>query len=312
MEDLQYVGFWARCRATMIDVVLLLMIMLPIAYMMYGNSFLEKSSEFNMVNNLINYILPFVVVLLWWHYKSTTPGKMFINAIIADATTLEKPSTKQFIIRNLAYLISLLPLGLGYFWAGWDEKKQAWHDKLAHTVVIQPKMEKKHMGIFAYISRGFGILMIGLTVPLIILGLMLQSGYLPDGDIYSKERLKSTVIQELKDKDILSDSDKLLYFQPDSFLSFTDSGTVITTEGIDVFYTSEDGEILNSIALFSEIPNLKIVLSDEIMGIEMVEIYILDDGEEYLQTIVNTKSGTKDSFKEEIMALWKNSRKKNK
>ena len=145
-------------------------------------------------------------------------------------------------------------------------------------------------------------------IPLMVLGLMVEGGYMPDGDMYTKERLKSSVIEELKKRNIINDSDKLVYFQPDSIFSFTDSGTMITREGINVFYTSEDTEILSSNALFSEIPNLKIVLTDDIMGIEMVEIYILDNNEEYLHAIVNTKTGTKDSFKKEIMGLWKNAR----
>ena len=308
MEDLQYVGFWARFRATMVDIILLLLIIFPIFYLLYGDAFMEKSTEFNVVNNLINYIFPFIGVLILWHYKSATPGKMLIKATIVDATTYTKPSTKQFVIRNLGYWISLLPLGLGYFWAGWDKKKQTWHDKLAHTVVVQPKMEEKHVGFATYMIRGFGILFIGIMIPLMILGLMVEGGYMPDGDIYTKERLKSSVMQELKDKDLLSDSDKLVYFQPDSMLSFTDSGTIITIEGINVFYTSEDTEILSSNALFSEIPELKIVLTDDIMGIEMAEIYILDNNEEYLHAIVNTKTGTKDSFKKEIIRLWNNAR----
>ena len=308
MEDLQYVGFWARFRATIIDGTLLLLIIYPIFYLLYGDVFMQRATEFNTVNNLINYIFPFIGILILWHYKSATPGKMFIKATIVDATTYEKPTTKQFIIRNIGYWVSLLPLGLGYFWVGWDKKKQAWHDKLAHTVVVQPKTEKKHTTVLGYIARGFGILLIGLMIPLFVLGFLVIGGYMPDGDIYKADKLKISVIQELKDKSLINNAQELRYFQPDSLFSFTDSGTVITTEGINVFYTSEDSEILSSNALFSEIPNLKIVLTDDIMGIEMVEIYILDNDEEYLHAIVNTKTGTKDSFKKEVMRFWKDAR----
>jgi uncharacterized RDD family membrane protein YckC len=34
----------------------------------------------------------------------------------------------------------LLPFGLGYFWVAFDKKKQSFHDKLANTLVIQPKV----------------------------------------------------------------------------------------------------------------------------------------------------------------------------
>jgi len=35
--------------------------------------------------------------------------------------------------------LSGLFLGLGYFWALFDRNAQAWHDKLAGTVVIQKR-----------------------------------------------------------------------------------------------------------------------------------------------------------------------------
>jgi uncharacterized RDD family membrane protein YckC len=31
----------------------------------------------------------------------------------------------------------MLPLGLGFLWIAFDKRKQAWHDKLAGTVVIR-------------------------------------------------------------------------------------------------------------------------------------------------------------------------------
>jgi uncharacterized RDD family membrane protein YckC len=50
--------------------------------------------------------------------------------------TVNKPTVKQSVIRYLAYYVSLIPLGLGFFWIAWDDKKQGWHDKIAGTIVI--------------------------------------------------------------------------------------------------------------------------------------------------------------------------------
>ena len=86
---------------------------------------------------VINYLLPFVGVILFWIYKSATPGKMVIKAHIVDAKTGCKPSVKQLVIRYLGYFVSTIPLGLGLMWVGWDKRKQGWHDKLANTVVIK-------------------------------------------------------------------------------------------------------------------------------------------------------------------------------
>jgi len=63
-------------------------------------------------------------------------------------------------LQTLLVTVSLyvfLTIGLGYFWVIWDKRKQGWHDKLANTVVIQPKTEKKSIGFGGYLLRGLGI-----------------------------------------------------------------------------------------------------------------------------------------------------------
>ena len=45
-------------------------------------------------------------------------------------------SRKQLLLRYLGYYVSLLPVGLGFFWIGLDRRKQGWHDKLAGTLVV--------------------------------------------------------------------------------------------------------------------------------------------------------------------------------
>jgi len=87
---------------------------------------------------IVNWIFPLVATVVFWVYKSATPGKMALKAKVVDARTGYTPTVKQSIIRYIGYYISLLPIGLGFLWVGWDKKKQGWHDKLAGTVVIRP------------------------------------------------------------------------------------------------------------------------------------------------------------------------------
>lgn len=63
---------------------------------------------------------------------------MIFSAKIVDAKTGGKPSKGQLVGRYFAYILSGLPLGLGFFWIAWDKRKQGWHDKLSGTVVIKP------------------------------------------------------------------------------------------------------------------------------------------------------------------------------
>jgi len=55
---------------------------------------------------------------------------------IVDAKTGLRPTLLQFIIRYIGYIPSALIFLLGLIWVVWDKKKQAWHDKMAGTVVI--------------------------------------------------------------------------------------------------------------------------------------------------------------------------------
>ena len=39
-------------------------------------------------------------------------------------------------MRSAASFLSILPLGLGFWWAFWDPKKQTWHDEMLRTYVL--------------------------------------------------------------------------------------------------------------------------------------------------------------------------------
>ena len=138
-RDLEYVGFWARVWASIIDSIISLVVIYPLAFAIYGKDYFIKTDFILGAGDfLLSYVLPAVAVVLFWFYKSATPGKMAIHAKIVDAKTGGKPSTGQLVGRYLSYYISLIPLGLGFFWVGWDARKQGWHDKLAGTVVVRP------------------------------------------------------------------------------------------------------------------------------------------------------------------------------
>ena len=139
-EEIEYAGFWIRVGASLIDTVLLVMVTGPILTMIYGDSyFLDENRVQGFWDLLFSYILPAVAVIMFWVYKSATPGKMALHMKIVDARTGQKPSTGQLIGRYFAYYVSAIPLCLGFIWVGIDQRKQGWHDKIAGTVVIRGK-----------------------------------------------------------------------------------------------------------------------------------------------------------------------------
>ena len=149
-EGVQYVGFWARVMAALIDSALILLIIAPLLYWFYGPAYFapmldslygpasSAGAELSgPVEFLLNWVFPAIAVIVFWIYRQATPGKMIIGARIVDANTGGPPSTGQLIGRYLGYYVSMIPLFLGMIWVAFDARKQGWHDKLAGTVVVR-------------------------------------------------------------------------------------------------------------------------------------------------------------------------------
>lgn len=139
-SDLEYVGFWPRVGASIIDSLLIAVICLPLVIWIYGTEYLmDPRLIAGPADVLINYALPAAAIVIFWIYRQATPGKMAIGARIVDANTGNPPTTRQCIIRYLGYFVSTIPVFLGFIWVALDDRKQGWHDKLAGTVVVRKK-----------------------------------------------------------------------------------------------------------------------------------------------------------------------------
>ncbi len=156
--EIKYAGFGMRMLASAIDSILSFIVLIPVLTIFHntlGNAELqnllasgalrpedlsqEQVAEFiigQLASFTLQNIVLAIVVILFWIYRSATPGKILLKMKIVDAKTGEKPSRKQLIIRYIGYIISILPLGLGFIWIYYDKKCQGWHDKMAHTVVV--------------------------------------------------------------------------------------------------------------------------------------------------------------------------------
>lgn len=137
-EPIVYVGFWRRVLASIVDTILLMMVTLPLLWAIYGGAvFSSESFILGTADFLISYIFPAVAVIVFWIYKSATPGKMAIHAKIVDAKTGEPASTGQLIGRYFCYYLSALILFVGFLMVAWSPRKQGLHDIIAGTLVIR-------------------------------------------------------------------------------------------------------------------------------------------------------------------------------
>ena len=135
----EYVGFWKRLVAAILDSLILLVVIVPALIAIYGREYLAQVQQGGFAgfwDFLLQVVLPAVAAILFWKYRGATPGKMAISAKIVDANTGGAPPTGRLVLRYVAYLASILPLFLGFIWIAIDRRKQGFHDKIAGTVVI--------------------------------------------------------------------------------------------------------------------------------------------------------------------------------
>lgn len=153
-SELEYVGFWARVGASLIDAILVGVITLPILLAYYGESYWYNDAFIKgPFDFLMSQVFPAVAIVIFWVAKQASPGKMAISAKIVDAKTGGIPTTTQYIFRYLAYFVSIIPLCLGLIWVAFDSRKQGWHDKLAGTIVVRPKNRRPRPVSFDSKSR---------------------------------------------------------------------------------------------------------------------------------------------------------------
>lgn len=120
-----------------VDTLLLIALTAPLLLLAYDFEELARPALVRgVVDLIVSWLAPVVATLLFWRYRSATPGKMLIGAVIVDANTLGAPTMRQLVIRYFAYIVSIVPVGLGFLWIAWDPRKQSFHDKLANTLVV--------------------------------------------------------------------------------------------------------------------------------------------------------------------------------
>jgi uncharacterized RDD family membrane protein YckC len=144
-DGVEYVGFWARVGASLIDTVLAMVVIVPLLLAIYGKAYFDNQSTGGIAGPadfLISWVLPAIAVVLFWIHRQATPGKMAISARVVDAKTGGPLGVGQSIVRYLGYFVSTIPAGLGLVWVAFDPKKQGWHDKIAGTVVVRDRHDR--------------------------------------------------------------------------------------------------------------------------------------------------------------------------
>ena len=141
-DQFEYAGFLRRLLAFGLDNMLLSMVSTVLIILLFGFEQLQQlqSGNFSSFTDwrplLINQLIPALWVIGFWATWMATPGKLLMDCQVVDAKTLGKPPLGKLAIRYLAYIVSAIPLGLGFLWILFDKHNRGWHDMLSGTLVI--------------------------------------------------------------------------------------------------------------------------------------------------------------------------------
>jgi uncharacterized RDD family membrane protein YckC len=125
-------NFFARWVALAID-PLIAIVLYFVAIGIFGS----LSEDLGTVVAIL-FPLGYFIWFLFLLRKGLTPGKKLLGLKVINHQTGEIPGFgKMFLREIIGRFLSGLFLGLGYFWALFDKNAQAWHDKLAGTVVVK-------------------------------------------------------------------------------------------------------------------------------------------------------------------------------
>lgn len=89
----------------------------------------------NWLRIILSLVINPLYFAVFWNLGGQTPGQylMGVRVVRVDGKRL---NFGRALIRWVGLIVSLFPLGLGYFWCLWDDRRQIFADKMARTVVV--------------------------------------------------------------------------------------------------------------------------------------------------------------------------------
>jgi uncharacterized RDD family membrane protein YckC len=165
MTTYKFAGFWRRFVAYAIDgfivsiVFIILAVISGIAFFagaMSGtnSAWIRTMTDPECLGSIGIAVAGFYTLLFIAYFtyflglNGRTPGKKLLGLQVVSVEGRPISFGTAFL-RSVGYLVSslLFSIPLGYIWAAFDKRKQAWHDKIAGTVVIIREPDENTAGI---------------------------------------------------------------------------------------------------------------------------------------------------------------------
>lgn len=178
-QDVVYAGFWKRYAAYFIDYILLTVVTLPLSMIINVMGVSSGNEGMQVALTLVVMLLSMVISIGYYagfHASrgGATLGKMAVGIKVVRGNG-ERISFLRAFCRYLATIVSSLILMIGFIMAAFTERKQALHDMMCDTLVVDkwaftehPELQQRGLGTVTIV-----ILVIAALAVVALFGVML-------------------------------------------------------------------------------------------------------------------------------------------
>ena len=144
---MRFASFLKRFFAWVIDQFAMFVLAMIIIMVLGGLLFLVgqfESDVFSVLAGLLAcvvfgmfFVFQFIYFGYFWSRNGQSLGMKLLNIKVVRRSTGELNFWRAALRGSVGYYLSSLIFGLGFIWAAIDENKQAWHDMIFDTLVIE-------------------------------------------------------------------------------------------------------------------------------------------------------------------------------
>jgi uncharacterized RDD family membrane protein YckC len=145
-----YAKFWSRVMGFATDIFIIGIPVSLFFMIVFGHDEMEKAGAIDVLVHsdkaitnapdpmisIMQLLLSLIIYVTMWRLSMQTPGKKMARTLVVDAKTFERASVFKLTLRFIGYLISALPLFLGFFVGLLRKDNRTLHDLISGTAVI--------------------------------------------------------------------------------------------------------------------------------------------------------------------------------
>jgi len=145
-----YANFWSRVMGFTTDIFIISIPVSLFFMILFGHEVIDKAGAIDVLLHsdkaitnppdpmisIAQLLISLIIYVSMWRVSMQTPGKKMARTLVVDAKTFKRASIFKLTVRFIGYLISALPLFLGFFVGLLRKDNRTLHDLISGTAVI--------------------------------------------------------------------------------------------------------------------------------------------------------------------------------